>query len=176
MKKDIFVVFMPLILLVFASCEYNANKSLTVSREINSRLFNNLFISEIDSFVKTNKVKDCDICVDIYSKYRDIFFYIKSVSPKYNNRNKPLNYITRRGIKVYLSTSIDELACNYNDSARFDRNEYQRTIRCWYVEMRNEVKGIHESKELVPKNYKIQFVDTTGRKIYGLGDSLPKFR
>jgi len=141
---------------------------MPLSHEIDSEVFNDLFILEIDSFIKTNKIKNCDICVDIYSKYSDIFFYIKCMSPKYNDRNKPLNYIIRRGLKVYLYTSLDELACNYNDSARFDRNEYQRPLRCWYVEMRNEVKGIYESKELVPKNYKIQVVDTTGQSIFGI--------
>lgn len=168
MEKTRFFFLLALILFSLNSCKNNVKQNMSLSHEIDSKVFNDLFILEIDSFIKTNKIENCDICVDIYSKYRDIFFYIKCVSPKYNDRNKPLNYIVRRGLKVYLNTSLDELACNYNDSARFNRNEYQKPLRCWYVEMRNDVSGIYESKELVPKNYKIQIVDTSGRSIFGV--------
>jgi hypothetical protein len=156
-------------------CENN-KKTLAISHEIDSKIFNKLFVLTIDSFIKTNKMKNCDICIDIYSRYQDIFFYIKCVSPKYNNQIRPLNYIIRRGLKVYLSTPLDELTSNYNDSAHFNRNEYQRTIRCWYVDMKNEAEGLYESKELIPKNYKIQIIDTSGRTIFGIKKVEPIFK
>ena len=174
MKKTKFLLLLTLIMCSIISCENNIKKNLALSHEIDSKIFNKLFVLTIDSFIKTNKMKNCDICIDIYSRNQDIFFYIKCVSPKYNNQNRTLNYIIRRGLKVYLSTPLDELT-NNNDSAHFKKNEYQRTIRCWYVDMRNEAKGLYESKELIPKNYKIQIIDTSGRTIFGIKKVEPIF-
>jgi len=108
MKKTKFLLLLTLIVCSLISCENNNKKTIALSHEIDSKIFNKLFVLTIDSFIKTNKMKNCDICIDIYSRYQDIFFYIKCVSPKYNNQIRPLNYIIRRGLKVYLSTPLDE--------------------------------------------------------------------
>jgi hypothetical protein len=121
-----------------------------------------VFKSVLDSFILKNDNPKFDICIDLYSNYTDLYFYIKCVYPKFDSINCDQSYMFYKNRKIYISSTIDKMSNPIKKSK-------QNTIKCWYVLLKSDSEcAIKESALFKNNNYVIEKIDTTGRSVYGV--------